>query len=59
MKGLPTAGEVLIDASAWIVDKQMMVGIASGEYVDSSTVVSIKLPASASSVEQVLYGDSG
>jgi hypothetical protein len=59
INGLPTAGEALVDASAWIVGKQMMVGVASGEYVDSSAVISIMLPASASSIDQVLYGDSG
>lgn len=59
IKGLPTAGETLIDASAWIVGKKMMVGVASGQYVDSSAVISITLPASAASIDQVLYGDSG
>lgn len=58
IKGLPTAGETLVDASAWIVGKKMMVGVASGQYVDSSTVISVTLPASASSIDQVLYGAS-
>jgi hypothetical protein len=59
IKALPTAGEALVDASAWIVGKQMMVGVASGEYVDSSAVITITLPANASSIDHVLYGDSG
>ena len=59
IKGLAVAGEALIDASAWILGKKMMVGVASGQHVNSSAVVSITLPASASSVDQVLYGDSG
>jgi hypothetical protein len=59
IKGLPAFGEALVDASAWILGKQMMVGVASGEYVDSSAIVNITLPASVSSIDQVLYGDSG
>jgi hypothetical protein len=59
IKALPTAGETLIDASAWIVGEKMMIGIASGQYVDSSAAISITLPESASSIDQVLYGDSG
>jgi hypothetical protein len=59
IKGLPVQGEALVDASAWIVGKQMLVGVVSGEYVDLSSVVVIMLPASASSVDEVLYGDSG
>jgi hypothetical protein len=52
-------GEALLDASAWIVGKQMLVGVVSREYVDLSSVVAIVLPASASSVDEILYGDSG
>lgn len=59
IKGLPVAGEPLVDASAWIVDGKMMVGVASGEYVDFSSTVTIMLPASAASIDTVLYGDSG
>ena len=36
-----------------------MVGVASGEYVDFSSTVTIMLPASAASIDTVLYGDSG
>ena len=59
IKGLEVTGEPLVDASAWIVGSQMMVGIASEEYVDFSSVVSITLPASAASIDEVLFGDSG
>jgi hypothetical protein len=59
IKGLLTTGEALVDASAWIVGQKIMVGVASGEYVDSSAVVTITLPVNVSSVDQVLYGDSG
>lgn len=59
IKGLPVVGEPLVDASAWIVDGKMMVGVASGEYEDFTTTVTIMLPASAASVDAVLYGDSG
>ncbi|KAH7348501.1 hypothetical protein BKA65DRAFT_261432 [Rhexocercosporidium sp. MPI-PUGE-AT-0058] len=59
IKGLPVVGEPLVDASAWIVDGKMMVGIASGEYADFTSTVTIMLPASAASVDEVLYGDSG
>ena len=59
IKGLSVYGEALVDASAWIVGQKMMVGVASGEYVDMSSVVTIVLPASAVSVDEVLYGNSG
>lgn len=59
IKGLLVTGEALVDASAWIVGKKMMIGVASGEYVDSSALISIMLPDSAASVDKVLYGDSG
>lgn len=58
IKGLPVRGEPLVDASAWIVGNQMMVGVASGEYIDFSSVVTIKLPLTATSLNQSLYGDS-
>lgn len=57
IKGLPTSGEALIDAIAWIVGQKIMVGVASGEYVVTSAVVSITLPVGVSSIDQVLYGD--
>ncbi|KAK0127287.1 hypothetical protein ONS96_006837 [Cadophora gregata f. sp. sojae] len=59
IKGLPVAGKPLVDASAWIVDGKMMVGVASGEYVDFSSTVTIMLPERATSIDAVLYGDSG
>ncbi len=59
IKGLKVSGEALVDASGWIVGDQMMVGIASGEYVDSSATITITLPAGAASVNQTLYGTSG
>ncbi|KAH9219711.1 hypothetical protein DL95DRAFT_383907 [Leptodontidium sp. 2 PMI_412] len=59
IKGLPVVGEPLVDASAWIVDGKMMVGFASGEYVDYTSTVTIMLPASATSIDEVLYGDAG
>lgn len=58
IKGLPVQDESLVDASAWIVGKQMMIGVASGEYIDFSSQITITLPASAASVAEVLYGDS-
>ncbi|KAG4441424.1 hypothetical protein IFR05_003111 [Cadophora sp. M221] len=59
IKGLPVVGEPLVDASAWIVDGKMMVGFASGEYIDFTSTVTIMLPASAASVDEMLYGDAG
>ena len=58
IKGLEVDGEPLVDASAWIVGKQMMVGVASEEYVDYGSVISITLPESVESVDKILYGDS-
>ncbi|CZR61305.1 uncharacterized protein PAC_11201 [Phialocephala subalpina] len=58
IKGLPVQGEPLVDASAWIVGNQMMIGVASGEYIDFSSQITIMLPTSAASVAEVLYGDS-
>ncbi|CZT07324.1 uncharacterized protein RCO7_07307 [Rhynchosporium graminicola] len=59
IKGLPVSGESLVDASAWIVDGKMMVGIASKEHSDSSSSVTIMLPSSVASIDEVLYGSSG
>lgn len=58
IKGLEVVGEPLVDASAWIVGSQMMVGVASEEYIDFSSTVTITLPESASGINEVLYGDS-
>jgi hypothetical protein len=58
IKGLEVVGEPLVDASAWIVGSQMMVGVASEEYIDFSSTITITLPASASSIDVVLFGDS-
>ena len=58
IKNLPVEGEPLVDASAWIVGSKMMVGIASEEYVDFDSDISITLPQVAASVDQVLYGNS-
>ncbi|KAG0647546.1 hypothetical protein D0Z07_6822 [Hyphodiscus hymeniophilus] len=58
IKGLQVAGEPLVDASAWIVGEKMMVGIASEEYVDFSSTVSITLPVAASAINETLFGDS-
>ena len=58
IKRLKVVGEPLVDASAWILGDQMMVGIAIEEYVDLSSTVTITLPASASSINATLFGDS-
>ncbi|TVY40830.1 hypothetical protein LSUB1_G002719 [Lachnellula subtilissima] len=58
VKGLKVGGEVLVDASAWVLGGKMLIGVASGRYTDESAVVSIELPGSVDAVEQVLYGDS-
>lgn len=58
IKGLAVQGEQLVDASAWILEDQMMVGVASEEYVDSSYMFSITLPERAVSIDRILYGDS-
>lgn len=44
-----------LDASVWVVGKQMMVGIANGKYVDEGAEVRITLPVSVSSLDAVLY----
>jgi hypothetical protein len=36
----------------------MMVGVASEEYVDFNSAITITLPQAAASVDQVLYGNS-
>lgn len=59
IKALPTSGEALIDASAWIVGYEMMIGIASGEYIDFEGTVEITLPVKADGMVSVLYGDEG
>jgi hypothetical protein len=56
IKGLPVDGEPLVDASAWIVGSQMLVSVASEEYVDFDSDITITLPQAAISVDQVLYG---
>jgi hypothetical protein len=58
IKNLPVDGEPLVDASAWIVGSKMMVGVASEEYVDFDSTITITLPQAAASVDQVLYGNS-
>ncbi|TVY56055.1 hypothetical protein LCER1_G002555 [Lachnellula cervina] len=58
VQGLQVQGEALVDASAWVLDGKMLVGVASGQYADQGAVVSIELPVSVDAVEQVLYGDS-
>lgn len=58
IKNLPVDGEPLVDASAWIVGSKMMVGVASEEYIDFDSAITITLPESATGVEQVLYGNS-
>ena len=58
IKKLSVVGEPLVDASAWIMGDKMMVGVASEEYIDFSSTISITLPAVASSIDEVLFGDS-
>jgi hypothetical protein len=58
IKNLPVDGEPLVDASAWIVGSKMMVGVASEEYIDFDSAITITLPESATGVDQVLYGNS-
>ncbi|TVY81651.1 hypothetical protein LSUE1_G002813 [Lachnellula suecica] len=54
IKGLAVEGEALcLD-----IGRQMLVGVASGQYVDSEATVSVQLPVAVSGIEQVLYGDS-
>lgn len=58
IKKLPVEGEPLVDASAWIVGSKMLVGVASEEYVDFDSLITITLPQAAAGVDQVLYGNS-
>jgi hypothetical protein len=58
IKGLEVVGEPLVDASAWVVGSQMMVGVASEEYIDFSSTITITLPESATGIDNTLYGDS-
>jgi hypothetical protein len=58
IKTLQVQGEPLVDASAWIVGSEMMVGVVSEEYVNYDSLVTITLPEAAISIAQVLYGNS-
>lgn len=57
IKGLST-NAVTIDASAWIVGNQMMVGFTNVVNETSSSVVTIRLPRDIRSIENILYGDT-
>jgi hypothetical protein len=64
IKGLPVEGISgsnigAVDASAWILGEQIMIGIAIGAYVDSDALVSITLPVEVSIIDKVLYGEPG
>ena len=48
-----------VDASAWILDGKMMVGIASSSYESSDETFIIELPAIVDSVDVVFYGAAG
>ena len=56
---LSVTGESRVDAAGWIVGDQMLVSVAYLEYDDSSAAVDIALPASATSVGSVLWGNGG
>lgn len=57
IRGLRAVGEPLVDASAWVVGDRMMVGVASGEYVDFEGTISVMLPVAVGGIEAVLWGD--
>jgi len=58
IKGLDVTGETLIDASAWVLGSQILVGIINGQYGDSGDSVTIDLPQSVTSISRSVYGDS-
>lgn len=58
VEGLEVEGSTLVDASAWVVGGQMMVGIVSGRFGNTRETVAIKLPQRAASVSKSLYGNS-
>jgi hypothetical protein len=58
IKGLQVAGEPLVDASAWVVGSQMMVGVVIEKYIDFSSTITVTLPESTSGIDEVLYGAS-
>ncbi|TVY90973.1 hypothetical protein LAWI1_G006562, partial [Lachnellula willkommii] len=54
---LPVAGAKRVDASAWIVGSQMLVSVVNLEYASKQGVVTIELPAVATGVNSVLWGE--
>ena len=56
---LQVTGATRVDAASWKVGSQMLVSVTFLEYDDSSASVTISLPAAASSVDSVLWGDGG
>jgi len=45
-----------LDASAWILNGKMMVGVAGSSYDDYDVTINITLPLAVNSVDKVLYG---
>lgn len=55
IKGTSTSGPA-VDASAWIVGDQIMMGFANGGKETSPSEVTIRLPRDVSSIDKILYG---
>ena len=55
-KSLSVKGQSRIDASAWIVDAQMLVSIVNLDYLDTGANVSITLPAAVASLSSTAWG---
>ncbi|CAD6505335.1 BgTH12-00826 [Blumeria graminis f. sp. triticale] len=59
IKNLSVKGHQALDSTAWIVENQMLVGIASTSYHDSDDIVTITLPLTAKEISMQAYGNPG
>ena len=55
---LPVKNGPLLDVASWTIGSQMMVGIANGNVVATSQEVTITLPATVTSVNTTVYGNT-
>ena len=61
VRTLKVKGSAGVDASAWVLDGNVLVGIANGLYTNSSDEVAVVLPdgLNVTSVDKLLYGEVG
>jgi len=55
--GLAVTGNKRLDASAWILGQLMLVSLVNLEYGPTTGVVTVQLPAVATGVNSVLWGN--